>query len=436
MALVGHNVFRRNVVWQFVGSGSQMALGLLVLAVMARGLGPAGFGTFSIVTSLVLVGNYFFEPRMQDVVAKQLWELHGGTTATDGHCRTLGDLILIEGVGKLLPLAGLILLSPVLQHYSQLPPGGAQLIVIAAAGLYVAKLGYGVTVGLLRVVGRSDLLAYCAAGETLLRLMLLSALYFTHRLDVTWAIIVPCITGPIGMACQWGCASSVAVAFRRVRNLWGWRGVNMRTRASRRLLLSSLGLSITDLINKDLDITIISSFTPAASIGIYKLAKSLAMLAWKVIDPFTLALMPEISRLVSLGECQRVRRVVRRSAAGLFAVALLLALGIFATLLLFGSHIFGQAFARLPTLLPWMLTGVVLSAALVWGHPLAVALNRADLSLAGTTIGSVFGITALILLAPHYGIVAVGMIWAAGLLTSFLFLGLTSLAALRRRNAS
>lgn len=428
-------VFRRNVRWQIVGSFGPMVLSVLVLMVMARGLGAQGFGVFSVIMSLVLVANALFEPRMQDVAARRFWDLSSKDKENDRHDKAAISLFLLEALGKLLPVLGLAALAKVLADVGNLPPGGAWLIALAAGGYYVSKLGFGLSVGLLRVIGRSDLYAYCVTGEVFVRLVLLIILYFASAMSVETAILAQSVSGALSIAAQWALVSRYAVDIRRAVRAWSSARTLELLKRDRRLLLSNIGLSMSDLMTKDLDVTLISPLVPATQVGLYKMAKNIVMLAWKGIDPFYLALMPEVNRLVSLREFGRVKSLLAKSAIGLFAISFTLGAGAYVGVTLFGAAVFGPGFAALPQLLPYMFVGVVLSAPLVWGHPLAVALDRADLALIGSVLGSLAGIAVFLWLVPTYGILGAGIGWTTTFIVNFGFTSTLSLRQLRRHRA-
>jgi O-antigen/teichoic acid export membrane protein len=425
-------VFRRNVGWQLIGTFGQMALSAVVLIVMAHGLGADGFGVFSITMGLVYVANALFEPRMQDVVAKRLWDLGSRAQQMERHDHAVIDLFLIESIGKLLPLVGLATLAWILADFSNLPPGSAWLIIIAAVGIYLSKLGFGLAIGLMRVVGRSDIYAYCLTGEAALRLLLLTILYRLSQLTVTTSILVLCFTGILCAIVQWALVSRYAIDLSRAARAWHSATALQRLKEDRRLLLANVGLSMSDLMSKDLDVTLISPLMPAAEVGLYKMGKNIVMLAWKAIDPFYLALMPEINRLASLKDFHAVKSLVAKCTIGLLAVSLTIAVAAYLFVLLFGGVIFGPAFARLPNLLPLMFVGVVASAPLVWGHPLSVALDRADLALIGSLLGAFSGIAVFIWLVPIYGIFGASIGWTLTFAVNFSFTSAMALRLLRR----
>jgi O-antigen/teichoic acid export membrane protein len=426
--------FQRNVLWQIIGSGAQAVLSGLVLLLLGRSLHPQGFGVFSIVMGYIYVANALFEPRMQDLAAKQFWDFED-RGAQPHHNPYFLDFLALEVLGKLLPCLGLILGSGLLSRFGHLPPGSAMLISTAAIGWYLAKLGNGLSTGVLRVLGRSDLLAYCATGELALRLTLLLGVSLMSGLTVEMGVAITCAAAVVSNAAQGAIALKRFASFKSSIGGWRARSALLRLTENRALILSNIGLSASDLMGKDLDITLISPILPAYQVGIYKMSKNIAQLVWKAIDPFSLALMPEVSRRTSLSDFAGLRRLLVRSSVGLFGLALVLSLGGYAALLLVGNVVLGPGYSEVPKLIPWMLVGLVFSAPLVWGHPLSVALNCAHVALLGSLIGSAAGLVLFVLLVPRLGIYGAAIGWVVTLALNFLFIAWVSLIVLQRRLA-
>lgn len=424
--------FKRNVTWQFVGSASQTLLSGLILLLMGRRLGAAGFGEFSIVMGFVLVANLLIEPRMQDVAARQFWNLGGDNAARNNHREFFVDLFAFEALSKLLPCAALILVSRPLANMAHLPAETATLIIVGAVGTYFAKLGYGLSVGVLRVLGRSDQFTYCATGELLLRLLLMLLLAGFSQLTVANCVVAQCLAGIVSNTLQLGLAARQLGSLGTTLRSWQPAASLARLRQHRRTLLSNIGLSASDLMNKDLDITLLAPMMPSEQVGVYKMAKNIALLTWRAVDPFYIALMPELNRLISMRNYAGTTRLLYRSSFGLAALAIGFSLCAYAALACLGETLLGPAFAAAPGIMAWMLIGVVASAPLVWGHPLAVALNRADVAFIGSLLGSALGLGAFLALAPKFGVHGAAIAWTLTFLPGFTFTSVVSLRLLKR----
>lgn len=431
-----NSAFRRNVKWQFASSAVQAVLSALVLLILGRYLSASGFGHYSIIMGFVIVANLSVEPRMQDVVARHFWDFQDHGDARSQHRKHFIDFLLFEVTCKLLPCIALIALAAPLAHLAHLPPWGAALIAIAAFGQYFAKMGFGLSTGVLRVMGRSDLLALCLNGEIVLRLTIMIALALADHLTVASSIVTFVLTGILANVAQLVLATRRVPQAGEALRSWRLREALARMRPQRRLLLSNIGLSGSDLMNKDLDITMLSPIMPAEQIGVYKMAKNLVQLAWRAIDPFTLALMPEISRRIEVGNYNGTTSLLRRSSLGLAGLAAGVAALVYVALFFFGERIFGADFASIPSLVALMFIGVIVGAPLVWGHPLAVALNRADLAVIGNLLSLIIGLCSFVLLVSVLGIRGAAISWSLTFLPFFVFTSSAAFRLFRQRQAT
>jgi O-antigen/teichoic acid export membrane protein len=429
------SVFRTNVKWQIASTTAQAVLGAFVLLILGRFLSASGFGQYSIIMSFVIVANLSIEPRMQDVVAKHFWNFGDSAAAREQHRDDFVDFLIFEAVVKVIPCIALLSLSIVIARLSDLPAGSQWLICIAALGTYFTKFAYGLSTGILRVLGRSDLFALCANGELIVRLSVLAVLAWSGHLTVASSIETFALTGMLANATQFALAGRQVPHLRETLRVWQLRAAFARLRQHRRHLFSNFGLSGSDLMNKDLDITMLSPIMPAEQIGVYKMAKNVAQLAWRAIDPFTLALMPEISRRIAMGDYASTRSLVRRSAYGLGGLAFGLAATAYIGITLFGAKLFGQDFASMPSLIVWMLVGIVVGAPLVWAHPLAVALNRADIPFIGNLLSLAFALGSFLLLVSLFGIVGAAIAWAMTFIPFFVFTSIAAFRLFKRREA-
>jgi O-antigen/teichoic acid export membrane protein len=426
----GLRTFRANLKWQFVCSIGVAALSALLLVIMGRVLGATEFGVFSVVVGMVTVANALFEPRMQDVAAKHFWNLHA--EAEHDHGSYLVDFVLFEIVGKLLPCIALIALSPILARISHLPPDGVTLIIVAATGVYLSKLGNGLSIGLLRVMGRSDLYAFCTIGEFAIRIVVTLVLVFFFKLTVISCIILMVCAGIVSNCLLWIFTIrelKLPIRFR----LWKIDKARGRLSENRKLLLANIGLSATDLMSKDLDVTLIAPFLPADHVGIYKMAKNIAWLAWRAVDPFTLSLMPEVNRLFSLRAYPQLNSLLLKSSAFLLLMVLCLTSGAYWALVLFGQAILGPDFSNVAGLVVCIMVGVVVSAPLVWGHALSVALDRPGIALAGSTLGAIVGFITIPLLTFRIGVYGAAVGSTLSLSLNMIFIAVVSYNGLRAR---
>ena len=179
---------------------------------------------------------------------------------------------------------------------------------------------------------------------------------------------------------------------------------------------------------KDLDILLISSLLSIEKVGLYKMAKSFVQVMWRVIDPFYIAIMPEVQKLWQLGEMKKLYILLRKTSIRLLLLASLVVVFGNIAMVVFGEYILGDAYSAVPSLMLIMSIWVIVCAPIIWGLPLAVAINRPEISLGGSVIGSLIGLTAFTFLTPLYGLTGAALAWNATLISGFLFTTITASA--------
>ena len=421
----GH--FARNVKWQFVANGAQALLAGAYIVALGRLLGASEFGVFSIVSALISVAGLLLELRIQDVVARDFCYA-GVCAATNGDGAKIVDLFALEIVSRLLPAFGLIVLAPLLSASSRLPPAADSYIVVAALGYLVAKSGWGVSTGALRVLGRTDLIAMCLAADWGLRLCVTLCCAALWGISVMKALLIAFI---VGGSCNLAQVIIAAREFsRRVAPIrfagWNISAALTRLRASRRLIVSNFGVSASDLMTRDLDIAMISSILPVDKVGLYKLAKSFAQMIWRGIDPFYLAIMPEVRRLWVIEDKLALKTLLRSTSVRLLALSAALICAAYVVVAEFGGLVLGAEYPGLPTLMLTMSLWIIVCAPLVWAHPLAVAINRPELAVIGGILGTAVGLAAFWMLTPTLGIWGATIAWSSTTIITFSFIAVSS----------
>lgn len=415
--------FVRNVKWQTVANAGQLILGGLYLVVLGRALEPSGFGVFAIVSAVVAVAGSLFELRLQDVVARDFCTMPGREGGTGGHHTNILDLYILEAASRAAPFLGLVLAAVALPTAMNLPEDGGVLIVLAATGFVFAKVGWGTSTGILRVLGRTDLIALCSTADWGLRLLVTLAVSAAGDLSIAIALVIGLVAGG---ACN---AAQIAFAVREFRSriaplgLAGWNvsGAIGRTRPQRRLLASNLGLSASDLMAKDLDVAMISYLLAPEKVGLYKMAKSLVQMSWRAIDPFYLAIMPEVQKLWSEGRYGTLRMLLRKTSLRLLGLSVALVSLACGSVLLLGGAMLGPGYSGLTALMLTMSVWVIVCAPLVWGHPLAVAIGHPELTVGGSLLGSALGFAAFLALTPVIGLHGAAIAWVLTLSVGFIF---------------
>jgi O-antigen/teichoic acid export membrane protein len=428
--------FARNIRWQFVANGSQAIFGGTYLVVLGRFLGTEEFGKFSAITALVSVIGALLEMRLQDVIARDFCRIDDGANGSTSAAPYLIDLFLLETASRVAPLVVIIIISESLVRTINLAPNSAGFLNLAASAFFLSKSGSSVSTGLLRVLSRTDLIAGGMALDWGLRLVVTSTFALFSHLGIGLALWISLVAGAF---CN---GALVFLAYRefvsrvapiRITN-WSLSGGINRTKVARRLIFSNLGVSAADLMAKDFDVTLIASLLTPDKVGIYKMAKSFVQVIWRAIDPFYISLMPEVQKLWQTNQLTKLACFLRKISLQLLLFSTTLVGVGNLTLSLLNERLLGASYAGVPGLVFAMSAWLVVCAPLIWGSPLAVAINRPELSTIGSVVGLLIGLFTYSMLTPTYGLVGAAIAWNATLISGFSFTAATSLWILRQIN--
>ncbi len=424
--------------WQYVASAVQGVLGALYMILLARVLGVAEFGVFSLVTALITSSSLFCEARMQEVVVKKFHVL-GEDRQThmiepDFRIR-LYDYFLFESLTRLAPALLLAALTPVILSYYNHESVSSSLIYIACIGFVFSKSGNGSAIGLLRVMDHANLIALGTTVDWGLRLLLSAALAMTGLLSVKLAL---CISFLVPTAMNFWYIFTARRLFNAQIQIqgdprWSIRGFATRMTGDIRLIAAQIGLSVSDLMAKDLDILILSLTMSLESIGLYRAAKYLVQILWRAVDPFYLALLPEVQRLWAAKKYPELKFMLIRISKQLFLGAIILIAAMWLGLWLFSDIFFGKGYEGLPNLAPQMSLWLLVCAPLIWGGTLAFAIGHPEITLVGSLIGSITGVILFFSLVPILALTGAAIAWSSTLAIGFAFTALVSVRVARRK---
>jgi len=399
----------RNIAWLLGGKGYTGLASLIYLAAAARALGPMPFGLFALVlaygqaiASLVQFQSWQTVIRYGAghlIAAREaaLARLLGFTATLDVGTALIGAAIAIAGVHAAGPLLGW---SAVEQHRAALY-GTALLLAVDATPS-----------GILRLNDRFDLLSYAQAAAPSVRLvgaliawwigggvvafLAVWAVAALTRSAASWIAAIACCGRRVAL----GPASFVAAA-RENRGVW------------RFMLATNLSASF-NMLWQQIGTLAVGGAAGAAAAGGFRLAARLARGLAKPIKTVTLALYPELARLVAGNDRETLRRVsVRIGRVALALAALLVAVAILAGPWLL--HTFAGPsfeFARAFLLLLAIASAINLSGFAL--DPLLTAHGRAGAVLAARGAGAALYALLLVLLLPRIGAIgaAVGEVGA------------------------
>tara|TARA_A100001015_G_scaffold321369_1_gene451769 strand:- start:4222 stop:5550 length:1329 start_codon:yes stop_codon:yes gene_type:complete len=179
----------------------------------------------------------------------------------------------------------------------------------------------------------------------------------------------------------------------------------------------------TIYVGRDLDIYIIGALVSLDDVALFKVAKQLASILGKLIDPVYTAIYPELAKMHHRSKISQFNSLIKKTSAtvGIVILLPLLVYGFFGKQLLL--LVFGDDYVK--AFIPGLFC---ISSMVVWGfaQPLAPALLSMDkpkVSFAIHMLTTLSFLALLSVLIPSYGIVGAGI-------SHFLFYFLWSLSML------
>ena len=386
----------QNVLWLLGGRGFQAVASLLYVGLAARTLGPHGFGEFSLVLAYgQAIANIAEFQSWQTVIRYGMLHLTGGERGRLGRLLGLTTMLDIGGAlaGAAIAGAGVIVAGAWLgwsAHDEQ-----------RAAWFGIALLlSIGATpTGMLRLVDRFDLTAWCQAVGPLVRLAGSVAGWWMHA-DITIFLAAWAAAALLQHAATW----VVAVTMTGLPLRIGRRRLGQAGRENRglwRFMFVTNASASIGLLTEQLATLAIGGTAGVTAAGGFRIAAKIARALAKPVQIAARILYPELARLhaaddhATLGHVfARTTRVSIGLAAAVVAVAVLG--GPLLIRMLAGAD-YGFAYG----LLVILAVGVALDLSGLALEPLLTAHGQADKVLAIRLCGALtFGVVMLPLIGP------------------------------------
>ena len=383
----------------------QVVGGLAQISIVARVLGPAGYGTLAVImaASSLVFG---------------LVRIPGGNTVTTFVTRSLSDGKYREAADVLRFAFAASLVLALVAYVVLLGLAFAGSRLVDVGDTYVdALLLYGV-VGLLlslqseanAVLRLSDrvwmVFAVMAAG-TLTRIGILGAVWLQDGglLGVIVAYVVSAAVESSGLLAFAVLSTSRAGLGDLMR---GW-SIKVPSDVLR-FHAGMFGRSTVGTLNQNLDVLLVAQFTTMADAGLYRASRQILDLARRPFGSLSVAIEPEYSRQWYGRDGASVRRTVRQFTV----VSSMFALLVFGVLAMARDSatdfVLGGAFSGVASVLLILIPGQFLAAASAPLGSLPLATGRVWASLLPMVLGLATAIGAFIWLVPTHGVE--GAAWA------------------------
>lgn len=319
--------------------------------------------------------------------------------------RNVRSLFLIDLFARLLSFvisipAGIIVLAAMGFHVDPVIP------LLAALSVLFSKAGNGIAIGIMRLSGNIQNYALLQSLDWALRLLGFAGVYLWGRMTIASAFLIQL---PSALAIN---LAILYLAFRISRWMHGPRdrvegdGARLRAfcRARAKLLLSSQSISAVDSVVKELDTLICGIFLSAHHVAVYKIAKSIAAIAWKCVDPIFVVILPNIAAYTAGGRIAELSAILRKATLYLFLIAVAVFLAMWAVSYPFVRLALGPDYAEVPLILPFISIWIILSLPFIWTHSVAMASGNAALQAFAGLAGAIVGVAALVVGAAAWSV--------------------------------
>jgi O-antigen/teichoic acid export membrane protein len=411
--------FLRNLKWQATSTLVQSVFGGLYQLLLGRFFGVTDFGVYSLATSFASLCFLCLDFRTHEIIVHHVCP-SAQNFSPEVAVQIWRDISILDVVTRL--FASLV--AAALTHwYAVRVVGDVQqvgIIYICIATVFLSKLLNSPAVGILRVLDEFRTIAFFSSLEWALKLLTLVLAVVTFRPNLAQILLISLLLSGISNLFQ----VTIAIRCWKKRFPGSFKALVQRKRTSMSLnwkyAFSNLGLSVADLPVKELDVALCGVFLPLDAVGCYKMAKQLAALIWKTLDPMLLVLMPEFRKAFEAKDSAALRSFVRKLAVLLLCGAILGTVSACVIMFFAGTHLLGPEFKRVSLIFPFISAWIVVAAPLLWVYPFISALGRSDISFRGNLAGNLVGILIFSVLTSTFGLYGAALGFSLALSLNFI----------------
>jgi O-antigen/teichoic acid export membrane protein len=423
-------IVRDHQVRTLTTQGSTLLTGQLVAAalafalslILARGLGPVGYGQFALILTSVTIVAQVIDARVWEAATRYASQHLAVGERTKARA-VLELAVATNLVGGLLATGVIVVLSGIVADDLL---GDADLAdSVAIYGLIAPFVAVQNACAVaFRVFERFRVLAVLTALSPSLRLAVAAAVLIAGG---ELSAVIPALVVAEGLAA----VAYVGVTRRQLRrSLPAEVSVRERLGSVRGdvremggfLAMSNLQGSLR-LANEQIDVLLVGIVSTPTAAGTLKLAKTFVQPIGLIQRPFYEAIYPRLTRARAEGTLADAWRLIRRitpvAAATLFAGALVVSVA--SPWLIPGLA--GEGFADTWEAVIPLSIGMALAGAVFWIHPSALAIDLQRRAVAILTIATLIQIVLVLLLVPEIGIAGAGIAYAAMIVTWAALLG-------------
>lgn len=382
----------RNTLIHTAGKLLNLPIVLVVVAIMARTLGPEGFGGYSTIIAFL----QFFGITANFGLLLTANRLLGEAATSKERDRLMSNLLTLRFFSALIFLA----LAPLVALLFPYP-------ALVKQGMFIAALSFlaiSLAETLVPVFQKELRMSYIAVAEILARLALLAGVALTayFEANLLW-FMVAIVAGSI---LQLICTYFFSQRFVKLRLTFDWP-------LWRRIIQISwpIGISILfNLVYLKADLVILSALRPQAEVGLYGAA-------YRVLDQFTAFATMFIGLLIAPLTAAWINRdqyTFQRMYQRAFDAYAVIAFPLLVAALIIGTPIMtfvaGTAFAPSGRILAILMIGMAfVFFSTLFGH-LVVVVNKQRTMIWGYAATALVGLLAYAITIPRFGML--GAAWS------------------------
>jgi len=419
------NLFRRvigNSLHLFSANTIALALNVLQGALVARLLGPAGYGLLGIIMFYASTVNSIFSFRMSEVVVR-----YGGEYLEKGEKDKASALMKAAALTELSVSVLAFIIVAVTAFWAETnlakTTGIAWMFPVYAIGL-LANFNTETSTGILQVTNRIKLQGTVNLAQSVVTTIIIVAAFLTNGTLQTILFAYLLSKTILGL----GMFIAAQMQLHRALGKGWWRESFSAIESWRELIRFAVSSNVSATIIKifrESEILWVGFFLSTTAAGYYRVAYTLAGFLANVSDPLIASTFPEINRLVVQGAWTRLKDFLRKVTSLSLAYNIAIAIGF----VLFGKWMIsiysGERYLSAYPAMIALVIGLAFNYTLFWNRPLLLSLGLPEYPIKVTLIVGIVKIALAFVLVPRFGIVA------AGALLSFYYVASVGIMAWR-----
>jgi O-antigen/teichoic acid export membrane protein len=390
----------KDMLWQYAANFGVAVFGAVFILLLGRFLGARDFGIYAIAAATPAVVNAIFDYRIQEITIVLL-NRRSSEKQRSIDVQILYALDMISRVFSfaISVAAGYVILF--LYGFNT----GITVPLVASLVILFAKAGNSTAMGVFRQAQSIKTYAILQSLDWASRVLILVLLQMFAAMDIEYAFyaqLVPAIAfnAMIILLSTRICKRSLAL--RRQANIV--RHIPEFLTENRTILLSSQAISSVDAVVKELDTLVCGAFLHPQGIAVYKMAKNIASIAWKFVDPIFVIILPGISRYISDGKIDELSTVLKRSCFYLILASLVIFFASWGGSFAITYFVLGESYEKVPYVYPFISFWIIVALPFIWTHSVAIASGQAHVQALAGAVGNLAGLVALIVGAATFGV--------------------------------